>query len=190
MTFSFAAIPLPVLIGVPVLGLVAAVIIYEVEKSRKAAAAAAAATAALSQPIVASAPAGATGPVTAGSTAAAATGRPVVGIKKGGVTTWLPGSLATGEIAFSTPASNAATTGYGPQIVAAAKQALAAVPSPYPNDPYGINAAVVKASLGQLIQNPTAAQLGTTMSDLQQNNTPPASAAYATIARVYQVMAA
>jgi hypothetical protein len=208
MNFSFAAIPTPVLIAVPVVGLVAAVVFYEIEKNKKAkAAAAAAAAAALQQPIIAAPPAGATGPVTASSTAAAASHTPVLGIKKGGTTTWLtPGgpvvqttppvfSLAS-PIAFKLPtaaASNPATTGFGPQIVTAAQQAYAAIgpqPSQASDFTNNLNWQVVAATLSQLQNNPTTAQLGTALTNLQQNGSAYATSAYNILNRVNQVIAA
>ena len=84
MTLSFAAIPLPVLIGVPVVGLIAAIVIFEIVKSDKAktAAAAAAAAAALSR-VTAPPPPHPTSP---GAVAAAA---PVLSMRKNGVVTAL-----------------------------------------------------------------------------------------------------
>ena len=85
MTLSFAAIPLPVLIGVPVVGLIAAIVIFEIVKSDKAktAAAAAAAAAALSRVGAPPPPPHSTSP---GAVAAAA---PVLSMRKNGVVTAL-----------------------------------------------------------------------------------------------------
>ena len=84
MTLSFAAIPLPVLIGVPVVGLIAAIVIFEIVKSDKAktAAAAAAAAAALSR-VTAPPPPHPTSPV------AVAAAAPVLSMRKNGVFTAL-----------------------------------------------------------------------------------------------------
>jgi hypothetical protein len=82
MTLSFAAIPLPVLIGVPVVGLIAAIVIFEIVKSDKAKTAAAAAAAALSR-VTAPPPPHPTSP---GAVAAAA---PVLSMRKNGVVTAL-----------------------------------------------------------------------------------------------------
>jgi hypothetical protein len=207
MAFSFASIPLPVLIGVPVVGIVAAVIIFEVEKNRKAAAAAAAL-----QGVAAKAPAGATGPVTANSVAAAAPPTPknVMGISKGGQTTWmtpagpvtqasnLPAPAAAWQmtpaawvsamasIAKATP-SAAATTGFGPQIVTAAQQAYAAIGAqPSQSDiTDSLNWQIVAAALYQLQSSPTPSQLSATLTTLQSNGSSYATTAYPILQRVY-----
>jgi len=203
MTFSFAAIPLPVLIGVPIVGIVAAVLIYEYEKNKKAQAAAAAA-AALQQPVVASppvgakAPVGATGPVTAGSVALAAAaleGRLVsMGAVKPGANVpimFVP-SKPSAPANTNTSTPNAATTGFGPQIVTAAQQAYAALGAAPPSTDFidSFNYQTVVAALSQLQNNPTSAQLSSAMAALTQNASSYATTANSYLSRVYQVIAA
>jgi hypothetical protein len=70
------------------------------------------------------------------------------------------------------PPASPATTGFGPQILAAAQQALSSIgPAPSSSDFAGsIIYQVVTASLNQLASNPTTSQLGTAMTNIQGTN--------------------
>jgi hypothetical protein len=173
-------IPTPILIGVPLLG-VAALVYYEWSKGQSS-------SGAIKSGTTTVAPNGTTTVAPNGTTPSSPTGSlPVLGIKHAdGFVTWL---TPTGGYTQAPPAANpgqtlkiimnppVATQPSGGtvnptnmnSIQAAATAALNALPSPFPNDPYGINAQIVKAALLQLVHNPTASQLQTTLAALQQN---------------------
>ncbi len=96
------------------------------------------------------------------------------------------------------PAPSPATTGFGPQILAAAQQALSSLgPAPSSSDFGGsIIYQVVTASLNQLASNPTVAQLDTAMTNIQGTNganlqqSSQAQAAYNILNRVNQTVSA
>jgi hypothetical protein len=186
MTFSLAAIPLPVLIAVPVVGLVAAVGFYEYEKHKKATTAVA-----LQQPVVATPPVAAQGPVSAAAPAVAAASTPYKAFipTMGSITprfstATTPNAVAAASLATPTP------TGYMLQAQQQAQQLLASLPNPFPGDPFGINAQVVKAALNQLIATPSPNQFTATLVALKQNGTGPAINAYNVLNRIAQTMAA
>jgi len=181
MTFSLAAIPLPVLVGVPVVGLVAGIVYYEYRK-RTAAAAAATPSAAATTP--ASASAEATAPAATSAPTATPTGgvylpaaaRVAVSAMALAHAVPIPGK--PGEVLL--PITMAATrqpTRTAPatqpsvllQAQADAQQLLATLPSPFPGDSYGgLYEQITHAALLQYIDNPTQTQFNTTYGSLQQ----------------------
>ncbi len=174
-----AAIPVPVLIGLPILGLIVGACVWEYNKSQAAAATG-----------PGQLPAGATGPT--GPAAPAPAPAPPKYVMK------LVAPPGGWKGAAPPPSPAAATTGFGPQILAAAQQALGSLgPAPSSSDFAGsIIYQVVTAALNQLAGNPTTAQLGTAMTDIQGTNgsnlqqSSQAQAAYNILNRVNQTVSA
>jgi hypothetical protein len=195
-----AAIPLPILIAVPVVG-VAVVAWYELIYKKTPAAGSLAAPSLAAAAVAAAAPAPPKPPKPPGPSL-----NPIL---VNAAKTWPVGSpqynrlmaaagfgASMGLVHAPTPKTphklmpissggggGSSATALSQTILSTAQQLLSMLPSPFPGDAsYGINEQVVRAALGQLIATPTVAQLNTTVSALRMNTSTQAQSTAATLA--------